>query len=132
MVVDTKVLKMRVYKCLDDRKFPYSFTIKNNKIIKKLKATEIVKIFFQEQCNCLCTYIALQLMKVGKTYRTSLTNSVVLVFLFDEMDKLLPLMTCIFKRLQFDASVAQWIRHRPPKPGIAGSSPVGGILFLIA
>ena len=56
MVVDTKVLKMRVYKCLDDRKFPYSFTIKNNKIIKKLKATEIVKISFQEQCNCLCTY----------------------------------------------------------------------------
>ena len=24
------------------------------------------------------------------------------------------------------ASVAQWIRHRPPKPGIAGSSPAGG------
>ena len=28
------------------------------------------------------------------------------------------------------ASVAQWIRHRPPKPGIAGSSPVGGVLEL--
>ena len=24
------------------------------------------------------------------------------------------------------ASVAQWIRHWPPKPGIAGSSPAGG------
>ena len=24
------------------------------------------------------------------------------------------------------ASVAQWIRHRPPKPGIVGSSPTGG------
>ena len=28
------------------------------------------------------------------------------------------------------ASVAQWIRHRPPKPGIAGSIPVGGIFFI--
>ena len=27
------------------------------------------------------------------------------------------------------ASVAQWIRHRPPKPGIAGSSPAGGWKF---
>ena len=27
------------------------------------------------------------------------------------------------------ASVAQWIRHRPPKPGIAGSSPAGGSRF---
>ena len=27
------------------------------------------------------------------------------------------------------ASVAQWIRHRPPKPGIAGSSPAGGSSF---
>ena len=26
--------------------------------------------------------------------------------------------------------MAQWIRHRPPKPGIAGSSPAGGS-FLI-
>ena len=25
--------------------------------------------------------------------------------------------------------MAQWIRHRPPKPGIAGSSPAGGSLF---
>ena len=24
------------------------------------------------------------------------------------------------------ASVAQWLRHRPSKPGIAGSSPAGG------
>ena len=28
------------------------------------------------------------------------------------------------------ASVAQWIRHRPPKPGIAGSSPAGGSCVL--
>ena len=28
------------------------------------------------------------------------------------------------------ALVAQWIRHRPPKPGIAGSSPAGGSVFL--
>ena len=27
------------------------------------------------------------------------------------------------------ARVAQWIRHRPPKPGIAGSSPVAGSSF---
>ena len=27
------------------------------------------------------------------------------------------------------ALVAQWIRHRPPKPGIAGSSPAGGLTF---
>ena len=26
------------------------------------------------------------------------------------------------------ASVAQWIRRRPPKPEIAGSSPAGGTL----
>ena len=26
----------------------------------------------------------------------------------------------------YRATVAQWIRHRPPKPGIAGSSPAGG------
>ena len=30
----------------------------------------------------------------------------------------------LIKRNQ--ATVAQWIRHRPPKPGIAGSSPAGG------
>ena len=30
------------------------------------------------------------------------------------------------------ASVAQWLRHRPPKPGIAGSSPAGGLLFNFA
>ena len=29
------------------------------------------------------------------------------------------------------ASVAQWIRHRPPKPGIAGSSPAGGSSFSV-
>ena len=28
------------------------------------------------------------------------------------------------------ALVAQWIRHRPPKPGIAGSSPAGGSVIL--
>ena len=28
------------------------------------------------------------------------------------------------------ASVAQWIRHRPPKPGIVGSSPTGGEVLL--
>ncbi len=27
------------------------------------------------------------------------------------------------------ASVAQGTRHRPPKPGIAGSNPVGGVRF---
>ena len=27
--------------------------------------------------------------------------------------------------------MAQWIRHRPPKPGIAGSSPAGGSIFLL-
>ena len=30
-----------------------------------------------------------------------------------------------------NASVAQWIRHRPPKPGIAGSSPAGGLIFCL-
>ena len=30
------------------------------------------------------------------------------------------------------ASVAQWIRHRPPKPGIAGSSPAGVFLWHFA
>ena len=27
--------------------------------------------------------------------------------------------------------MAQWIRHRPPKPGIAGSSPAGGSRFSV-
>ena len=30
------------------------------------------------------------------------------------------------------ASVAQWIRHWPPKPGIAGSSPAGGWSFQVS
>ncbi|XP_062569822.1 uncharacterized protein LOC134231871 [Saccostrea cucullata] len=30
-----------------------------------------------------------------------------------------------------NASVAQWIRHRPPKPGIAGSSPAGVYIELL-
>ena len=32
----------------------------------------------------------------------------------------------VYKRSLLKASVAQRIRHRPPKPGIAGSIPVGG------
>ena len=39
--------------------------------------------------------------------------------------------TFIIKTAFIYASVAQWIRHRPPKPGIAGSSPVGGKQFLL-
>ena len=39
--------------------------------------------------------------------------------------------TFIIKTTFIYASVAQWIRHRPPKPGIAGSSPVGGKEFLL-
>ena len=34
-------------------------------------------------------------------------------------------------RIHMTASVAQWIRHRPPKPGIACSSPVGGIFVTV-
>ena len=36
-------------------------------------------------------------------------------------------MKSFLRKLVAYASVAQWIRHRPPKPGIAGSTPVGGV-----
>ena len=36
------------------------------------------------------------------------------------------LVTFLYFMIITRASVAQWIRHWPPKPGIAGSSPAGG------
>ena len=47
------------------------------------------------------------------------------------LDKILTstMTTSSFARKRVIASVAQWIRHRPPKPGIAGSSPAGGSNF---
>ena len=35
--------------------------------------------------------------------------------------------TALLNWSEHTALVAQWIRHRPPKPGIAGSSPAGGL-----